>query len=255
MSMQSTVLVVDPNPSTAQRVQEALAGSGYAVVSARDAVEAQTRAEGVDLAVVLASASLPRGNGYDLARELRDRHPASAVFLLAGGFEVYNNARADEAGVAGQIRKPVTADGLRAHLELALGPISRDGGDDDLTTLEAAAVEPLVGTSPVGSSSAPVLGRPPASDERVASFLARDYQQLEPVAVDPEVIGPALERAILEVLPEVVQRVLRHTLATDPAFRDLVEHAVDEAVRTQLPELVEHIASERLREQQQGGSD
>lgn len=253
---QSYVLVVDPNPTTARRVEEALRGAGFGFLSARDAAEAATAAEGMDLAVVLASASLPRGNGYDLARSLRERHPAAAVFLLAGGFEVYNAQRAADAGVAGQVHKPFTAESLRAHLEQVLGPLGNGAGTPaaeavELSELADGALEPLVATTPVASAPAPrPPGRPPASDERVATFLPRDYQQLEPVAVDPQVVGPALERAILEVLPVVVQRVLRHSLVAAPEFRDLVEVAVDEAVRAQLPEIAERVVRERLRERE-----
>lgn len=255
----SYVLVVDPNPATFRRVEVALQGSGFGLLSARDAVEASTITEGVDLAVVLSSASLPRGNGYDLARQLRERHPAAAVFLLAGGFEVYNRQRGVDAGVTDQISKPFTAEGLRAHLEQVLGPLpghssgaGAAGDEAGVEELGGSSIEPLVMTSPVAPRAAPPLGgRPPASDERVATFLPRDYQQLEPVAVDPEVVGPALERAILEVLPEVVQRVLRHSLAASPAFRDILEVAVEDAVRAQLPEIAERVVKERLREREQ----
>jgi hypothetical protein len=56
--------------------------------------------------------------------------------------------------------------------------------------------------------------RPPTSSERIATFLPRDYEELPRVAVDPAVVGPAVEQAILEVLPEVVETVLRRTLET-----------------------------------------
>ena len=256
---QSYVLVVDPNPTTARRVEEALKGSGFGFLTARDAAEATSVTEGVDLAVVLSSASLPRGNGYDLARALRERHPAAAVFLLAGGFEVYNSQRATEAGVVGQVRKPFTSEGLRAHLEQVLGPLGNgaagapllDSGAE-LEELADGVLEPILAPTPAAAPGpAPrAATRPPASDERIATFLPRDYQQLEPVAVDPEVVGPAMERAILEVLPLVVQRILRHSLVASPEFRDLVEVAVDEAVRAQLPELAERVVRERLRERE-----
>lgn len=252
----SYVLVVDPSPTTARRVEEALRGSELSVLSARDATEATAVAEGSDIAVVLSSASLPRGNGYDLARALRERHPAAAVFLLAGGFEVFNAQRATDAGVIGQIRKPFTVESIRASLEQALGPIpARSNGvsaepSAEMAELGLDQLEPLDEHSASSSALPRASARPPASDERVATFIPRDYQQLEPVAVDPEVVGPAMERAILEVLPVVVQRLLRHNLSASPDFRDLVEQAVAEAVRTQLRELVEDTVRERVRERE-----
>ncbi len=118
-----TVLVVDPNPSTLRRAEEALAGRAFQVLSARDAHEALSNAEQLDLAVVLAAAALPRGNGYDLARTVRERWPAAVVVLLSGGFEIYQKARAEECGVAAHLSKPFKASRLVALLEEGVGPL------------------------------------------------------------------------------------------------------------------------------------
>ncbi len=247
----SYALVVDPNPSIARRVEQAVAGSGLLVLAARDAVEAAAVVEGNDLSLVLSSVSLPRGNGYDLARDLRERHPAAAVFLMAGGFEVYNPQQAAQVGVQGQVRKPFTVESLRTTLEPVLGPLgaaSRSAAPDglELGELSMDAIEPLAQPSAGG------VPRPGpsvlTSEERIATFIPRDYRELTPVAVDPDVVGPAMERAILEVLPVVVQRLLRHSLQASPEFRDMVEQAVQDAVSTQLPGLVDDIVRERLRE-------
>ena len=52
----------------------------------------------------------------------------------------------------------------------------------------------------------------------------------------------------MEVLPEVVEIVLRRSLQTSPAFRDLVEVAVDEAVRAHLPTIARQMVQDRLAE-------
>ena len=88
--------------------------------------------------------------------------------------------------------------------------------------------------------------RAPVSSERVATFLPREYQDVPIVAVDAEVVGPALERAVMEVLPEVVEAVLRNTMVTSPAFRELLSVAVEEAVRTQLPAIASRVVEDRL---------
>lgn len=77
-----TILVVDPNPATVRRIEEAFAGRDIRVRAARDAPEAEALLEGVNLVVALVSASLPRGNGYALARVLRDRFPATATLVI-----------------------------------------------------------------------------------------------------------------------------------------------------------------------------
>src|SRR5262245_37271777 len=111
---QAQVLVVDPNPTTLQRVQAALRGTPYGILAARDAIESESFTDRLQIALVLSSTSLPRGNGYDLARTLLATHPDAKVFLVSGPFEVYNRERAEQAGVFGRISRPFSADGLRA---------------------------------------------------------------------------------------------------------------------------------------------
>ena len=243
----SHVLVVDPNPLTHRRVNEALGESGLTILIARDAVEAEQKSKDKAISLVLASAVLPRGNGYDLARSVRARCPEAVVWLLTGGFEVYNPARAAEAGVTGQITKPFSAETLREQVGSSLRPSAGGRGGSDAEDLP---VEITLDAAEDGRAYAP-----PVSGERIATFLPRDYGEVPLVAVDPQVIGPALERAILEVLPEVVDVVLRRVLQSSSSFRDLVEGAVDEAVRAQVPAIAQRVVAERLAEMEARGHD
>ena len=293
MTARRTVLVVDPNPNTRERVATAIAGNDFEIVDAKDAVEAETVAATKNVVLVLASASLPRGNGYDLASRLRVTHPRAVVFLLSGGFESFDSGRAQLAGVVGRIPKPFSTDTLLFHINAAVGALSNLGHEElpvvEPAEIDLAAVEPVPdkpadrrtrraeedevdaeavtdpdlpmvrgpregelpefdgAIMPISEDREPIvrerqkgrrpLGvpdpqyRPPTSSERIATFLPRDYEELPRVAVDPAVVGPAVEQAILEVLPEVVETVLRRTLETSGTLRDIVEAAVEEAVK------------------------
>jgi DNA-binding response OmpR family regulator len=290
MAARRTVLVVDPNPNTRERVATAIAGNDFEIVDAKDALEAETVAATKNVVLVLASASLPRGNGYDLASRLRVTHPRAVVFLLSGGFESFDSGRAQLAGVVGRIPKPFSTDTLLFHINAAVGALSNLGHGEELPVVEPsevdlASVEPVpekpaerrarraqddevdteaitdpgdVGRPgelpefdgaimPISEDREPIvrerqrgrrpLGvpdpqyRPPTSRERIATFLPRDYDELPRVAVDPAVVGPAVEQAILEVLPEVVETVLRRTLETSGTLREIVDAAVEEAVK------------------------
>ncbi len=237
---QPIILVVDPNPLTHRRVVEALSDLRHEIVQARDAQEATTKAASQAVILTLASAVLPKGNGYDLARSLRAKHPGAPVYLLSGGFEVYNADRAKDAGVAGHFAKPINAAALRAEVAPLLSAKS----------LESASAAPEDGPEEVQVEPVETVTSyaPPTTGERLATFLPRDYAQVPLVRVDPAVVGPAMERAILEVLPEVVEVVLRRALHSSQSFRDLVETAVDDAVRAQLPALAERLVAERIRE-------
>lgn len=252
---QICVLVVDPNPSTPRKVEEALGHTGASVMSARDAVEAEAAMRGRSIGLLLSAVTLPRGNGYDLTKVVRARFPGVAAYLLAGGFEVYSNDRARDAGVSGRIARPFTVESLRAMLEPVLLPMLDAPAAGSQGPADDGDTEPGIESRAVTEARPGAPWRPPTSDERIATLLPRDYQQLPLVRVDPAVVGPAMERAILEVLPEVVEIVLRRTLQSSSAFRDLVEVAVDEAVRAQLPAIAQRVVRERLVEMEARGPD
>ncbi|GDX79707.1 hypothetical protein LBMAG42_15180 [Deltaproteobacteria bacterium] len=255
----SVVLVVDPVAQTAERVALALAGTRFSVRVVRDAVEAEAALDGDPIVAVLSAITLPRGNAYELAKHVRAKHPEAAVLLVSGGFDVYNAERAAEAGVVGRLSRPFSVEAVRRHLESALGPL---GAEDDQILDASASLEPLPEVEPDRPAPPPRVASPaplpppepapPIADERIASFLPRDWRVLPPVAVDPAVVGPAMERAILAILPEVVEAVLNKAIATSPAFREMVEVAVEEALREELPSIARRVIRERMAEIERG---
>lgn len=261
------VLVVDPAPHTAQRVGQALAGTAFSMLVAKDGGEAEELLAKSAVAAVVATLTFPRGNGYDLARAVRARSPEAVVFLVCGGFDIYNQERAADAGVTGRIARPVSVEAMRRYLETALGPLgdvagnaaadqpaSLSSGEESLPEVEASGLE-LIDATISGAFARPV--RPPdplpaVGDERVATFLPRDWRAYPPVKVDAAVVGPAMERAILAILPEVVESVLNKAIATSPAFREMLEVAVEEVVRQELPALARKAVRDRLAELEAG---
>lgn len=252
---QVNVLVVDPSPATARKVEEVLGPLGVTVLTARDAVEAEAQLRTRPPGVLLTAVTLPKGNGYDLAKAAHARVPGLPTFLMSGGFEVYNPERAREAGVSGRIARPFTPEALRALLDPVLAPLRDAAVVEPVEVAVEGDTEPGIETRPALDARPAAPWRPPTTDERIATLLPRDYQQLPLVRVDPAVVGPAMERAILEVLPEVVEVVLRRTLQSSSTFRDLVEVAVDEAVRAQLPAIAQRVVRERLLEMEARGPD
>ncbi len=247
-----TVLVVDTNPSTAQRVADAVAASPFSVKSAASLPEADAIVDQCEITAIIAALTFPKGNGYDFAKSVKARQPAAAVFLVSGGFEVYQAARAEASGVDGRMSRPLQPDAVRKQLEGALGPITPEpagpaGQAEEVEpmSIPGDAVEQVEAAEP--RTLAARLATP-IGDERLGSFIPRDWSQLPVVRVDPNVVGPAIERAILEVLPEVVEAVLRKALSSSRSFRDLVEVAVDDAVRDQVPDIARRVIRERLAE-------
>ncbi len=244
----STVLVLHPDPNLAQSVRNALDGVCEQVLYATSSANLQELAGGVDMALVVVAATLRGANGYAVAAEVKEVWPAASVLLTTNGFEVFDQKRAEMSGIGGHVRQPFTPEGFRTAVGALVGeltPVSpaRSGAEDDglgrPLSLTPSALQPVISLTPASAS-------PPVSSERLATFLPRDYRQVPLVQVDPEVVGPAVERAILEVLPEVVEAILRHALGSSTAFRDLVSASVDEAVRDALPEIATRVVRERL---------
>lgn len=262
----SAVLVVDPSPVTAHRVRDALSGSGLHLVIAVDNAQAEVALRRNDLGVILVSTHFPGGgDGYGFAAAAHARHEEAVIYLLCGSNESFDGERAASAGVEGPIVRPFSVDTVRRHLEAVYGPLS----DGDLPAVEPVPldhVEAVEGGDGLDTEEVPTLGAeavrtiepeplPPIGDERLATFLPRDWRTHPPVSVDPAVVGPAVERAILELLPEVVEIVLAKAFVSSRSVRDLLEVAVDEAVRDQLPAIARRVLRERLAEIEAGGDE
>jgi CheY-like chemotaxis protein len=260
------ILVVDPSPVSWQRTGRALEGTACYAMAARTAAEATAAVTAGDVALVVASMRLPDLDGYELTRRVRAIRPGALVMLLADAAEPYDAVRGEEVGVTGVIEWPCAVDRLRRYFEAALAPLPLESEVEDLPSgamgeagepVDGLTIEdlPAADIAPLAAASAPVEPVPAIADERMASFLPRDWKRFPPVRVDPSFVTPALERAILEHLPEVVDTVLRRALATSPALRDLIEVAVDEAVRAQLGPIARSVIEERLAEIEAASED
>ena len=210
------LLVLDSEESSFRRVGEAIGGGRLTLITAQDLNEAIRATAGKDVALILCNAGLKDVDGYTAVGELRDRHPAATALLMTSGFEVFDSQRAIEVGISGCVAKPFSAQGLKARIEAEIGSIE---------------------------NATPTRYQPTTTRERMATILP-DGPRPEPVVVDPAVIGPALESAILAVLPEVVESVLRHNVVASAPF----QRAVDASVRSLLDERLEGIVSKVVRE-------
>ena len=66
----------------------------------------------------------------------------------------------------------------------------------------------------------------------LTTSVSQIAEDLPPVVLaDPEIIRPELERLVSELLPEVVQSVLRHELVNSPRTREAVETAINEVLQ------------------------
>jgi two-component system cell cycle response regulator DivK len=113
------ILVADDSDPSRELIREVLELSDYEVIEAADGAEALSRIRETMPDLVLMDIQMPRLNGYDVLRHLREdqrlvRLPVIALtaFAMQGDRE-----RVLEAGFDGYITKPVDIARLRREVE------------------------------------------------------------------------------------------------------------------------------------------
>jgi PAS domain S-box-containing protein len=118
------ILVVDDNQDSATSMAMMLKLTGNQVRTAHDGVEAVEAAESFRPQVILMDVGMPRLNGYEATRRIRDQHWGRSVTIVAltGWGQEGDKGRSREAGCDGHLVKPVSLPDLERLLaELSYG--------------------------------------------------------------------------------------------------------------------------------------
>jgi CheY-like chemotaxis protein len=105
-------LVVDDNLDAADSLAELLRDEGADVETAHDGDEALAIARRAEPHLVLLDIGLPRRNGYEVAREIRQLPwgSGSVIIAMTGWGQPTDRARSREAGFDHHLVKPVSLD-------------------------------------------------------------------------------------------------------------------------------------------------
>jgi len=103
------ILIADDNPDVAEAFEIMLQTLGHEVVVAHDGVEAVEKAGPFVPDIVVLDVGMPRLNGYDAARQIRQQEWAKEVVLIAitGWGNQRDKQRAEESGFDFHLVKPV----------------------------------------------------------------------------------------------------------------------------------------------------
>jgi len=111
------ILVVDDNVDSALSMSRMLKLVGYDVATAHDGLQALDVAEQFDPEVILMDVGMPRLNGYEAARRIRDRKGARVkIIALTGWGQDADRDRSREAGCDIHLVKPVAMGELQTVL-------------------------------------------------------------------------------------------------------------------------------------------
>lgn len=119
---QPLVLVVDDYQDAREMCSEFLAFSGFAVAEARDGIEAIEKAQSLLPDVILMDLSLPRMDGWEATRRLKQdaRTKAIPVVALTGHALAGHSEGAKEAGCDSFLTKPCLPDQMVAEVRRML---------------------------------------------------------------------------------------------------------------------------------------
>ncbi len=118
------LLIVEDDPSVQTVLRDYLVGRGFSVLTADDGAEGLdiARREGIRLDLVLSDVVMPRMNGIELARRLRDELPHLKILLVSG--HAKDRDRALEESVQDRLcaflQKPFTPEKLAQRIRVLL---------------------------------------------------------------------------------------------------------------------------------------
>jgi CheY-like chemotaxis protein len=126
------VLIVEDSADIRESLQELLEGLGHRVEAAADGEQALVRALAQRPDVALVDIGLPRIDGYEVARRMREALGTDVLLLALTGYgQPEDRARAAEAGFDLHLTKPVELDTLELLLNDTAAP--RPPGHPDMS--------------------------------------------------------------------------------------------------------------------------
>jgi DNA-binding response OmpR family regulator len=144
MSARARVLVVDDEPVVCDVLARYLERDGFEVHTAVDGEDAIARFEATDPDLVLLDLMLPRLDGFDVFRAIRQRSESPVIMLTARG-KVTDRIVGLEIGADDYISKPFSPSEVAARVRAVIRRTRRTGarqGDGQLLRFDGLEIDP-----------------------------------------------------------------------------------------------------------------
>jgi DNA-binding response OmpR family regulator len=118
------ILAVDDEPNILMSIEFILEMEGYEVHVARDGEEALEVAERVRPDLILLDVNMPRKDGYEVCRILREREDSAGtkVIMLTAKGQTLEKKKGLEVGADEYVTKPFSAEDLLKKIRTMLEP-------------------------------------------------------------------------------------------------------------------------------------
>lgn len=114
------LLIVEDNQRLRNSIKLSLEESGYVLDTASDGVEGQELAELTPYDAIILDIMLPKRDGLEVCRNLRQRHLRTPILLLTARDTVDDRVKGLDSGADDYLIKPFALDELRARLRALL---------------------------------------------------------------------------------------------------------------------------------------
>jgi len=148
-STRDCILVVDDAPDTLEVVQRNLSSHGYKVFTAPGVAEAIDILGKTSIDLVITDYKMPRVNGMDLIRHIRENLKETEVMMITGYATIEGAVNAVKTGAEEYLAKPFTDDELLNAVRRALDKLRRRRAGNGLSELAMKAPYGLIGESKV----------------------------------------------------------------------------------------------------------
>jgi len=128
-SAETTILVVDDEERIRESVREILSDEGYRVIEATDGTRVLELIRKERPRLVLLDIWMPRVDGIELLKEIKEREPEVDVIMISGHGNIHTAVTATKLGAFDFIEKPLSLDGLLLTVRRALGEASGAKGE------------------------------------------------------------------------------------------------------------------------------
>jgi len=114
------ILVVDDDPIIAESLTEFLSAEGYRSSAKASVNEAIAELERQPHAVVITDVNMPKGNGFELLRAVRQRFPEVVPIVITGYGTIESAVEAIKMGAYDYLTKPIIDDEIRLVVQRAV---------------------------------------------------------------------------------------------------------------------------------------
>ena len=219
MDRQKTVLIVEDEKNIVDILRFNLQREHYATLEAYDGEDGLNKARSENPDLILLDVMLPKMNGFDVCRQLRQEGNNVPVIILTAREEETDKVLGLEIGADDYITKPFSMRELIARVK---ANIRRTGMNAASSATAASTAMPVVGSLSINTDSRQVF-----RDGKPMDLTTREYELLTFLASHPNKVYSRID--LMEQVwnygyvgddqrtVDVTVRRLREKIETDPA--------------------------------------